>query len=349
MSTYINEHQGILPAYEDAPTLLKGFLVYLRVRKNRTEKTVNAYYVDLRLFLRFLMVTHDYAKSSSLNFQDVDISSCPDELILSVTPEDIDAFLYYSATEMDNQVKRRARKLSAIKSFYRYLTNQAKALTHDPAADVEAPSLREKPQPVYMTYDQCLQLLGSIHTEATSRDHCIITLFLNSGVRISELVGLDLSRVFLKEGYFIVLGKGRKERTVYLTAAAKQSLERYLEDRSFYKGIVDEKAVFVSQRTGKRLTARGVQVMVEKALKNAGLGGLKLSPHKFRHTAATLMYDAGTDILTVSNVLGHKSVATSEIYTHLHGEKLREAVASSPLSAVDVEGNTMEPPEKEEP
>lgn len=336
-STYINVYQGILPEYADSPPSLKDFIKYLRTRKNRSEATVNSYYKDLRLYVRFLMVSRGLLPSYSGNdFENVDISKCPDDIILSAKPKDIDDFLYFSVSTLRNAPQTMARKLSAIKTFYRYLCKQAHLISVDPSVDVEGPNLKKNNrQPVYLTYEQCLQLLNSIDTESSSRDYCIISVFLNTGIRISELVGLDMKHINLSDGKMKVLGKGNKERDVYLNNAAQVALKRYLEDRALYRQIIDEHAVFVSERTGRRLTARGIEVMVEKVLSKAGLGGLKFSPHKFRHTAATMMYGGGTDILAVSKVLGHESVATSEIYTHLQDKTLKEAVASSPLSSIE--------------
>lgn len=337
MSTYINKDKNILPEYSElAPELLVKYLAYLSLRKNRTDQTVNSYFVALRMFIRYIMTSKGIVDSADASFSDVEIRDCSEDLILGASADDIESFLMYCAATLKNGPDAVAQKLSSIKSFYGYLAQKAHLIASNPADDVERAGKKPKRLPVFMTEEQCIQLLDSMSNSdsaAASRDFCIITLFLNCGMRISELVGIDLDKINIKQGYIRIIGKGNKERMAYLNKASASALLRYLEDRNLYPHLEDdEKALFVSPRTGNRLTVRAVQQMVEKELLKAGLAGLKLSPHKFRHTAATLMYQAGTDIVELQQVLGHESISVTEIYTHCGEKAVIDAVRNAPLA-----------------
>ena len=336
MSTYINKDKEIYPDYADAPEILLQYLSYQSLRKNRSIQTVNAYFIAIRMFIRYVMTSRGVCDSASPQFSDVDIKDCPESLILSVTPDDIESFILYCAGTLKNGPHVIAQKMSGIKSFYGYLTDKAHKIAVNPTAEVESVGSKPKRLPVYMTEEQCLQLLASVGASeepTAARDYCIITLFLNCGMRISELVGIDLDKVYLKEGYIRIIGKGNKERLAYLNKASLIALMRYLEDRSLYGKVDDEEqALFVSPRTGVRLTTRAVQQMVERELKKAGLSGLNLSPHKFRHTAATLMYQAGTDIVELQQIMGHENISVTQIYTHCGEQSVIDAVKNAPLA-----------------
>lgn len=340
ISTYINKNKNILPDYEDAPEIVNRYLNHLTLRKNRSVQTVNAYYIAVRLFIRYLMTSQGLADSESVTFSDVSIKDCPEAVILGATTDDIENFLMYAATTLNNGPHSKAQKLSSIKSFYGYLYGKAHLISNDPTSEIDAAGKKPKRLPVFMTEEQCVTLLKSVSSSDSpnaSRDFCIITLFLNCGMRISELVGIDLDKIFLKEGYIRIIGKGNKERMAYLNEASYKALLRYLEDRSLYERVAkDEKALFVSPRTGTRITVRAVQAMVEKELLKAGLAGLDLSPHKFRHTAATLMYQSGSaDIVELQQVLGHESISVTEIYTHCSENAVKDAVRNAPLSSFE--------------
>lgn len=330
--TYINVNQSEFPEYDDCPDCLRKFLDYLRTTKNRSIYTVNSYYLDIRAFMRYLLIASGTIHKHCL-FNEIPTDGFPNDMLLNADKDDIDSFLTYCATHLGNKPNSRAHKLSSLKTFYGYLTRHG-MIENAPTAAVETPKKDKNRLPVYLTYDQCIALLDSIKTTQTARDYCIITLFLNCGMRISELVGIDMSHVFITEGYIRITGKGNKERLAYLNDACQAALDAYLVDRSLYKNIIDKKALFVSPRTGKRLTARGVEKMVEKCIKAAGLSGLKFTPHKFRHTAATLMHEAGVDMLTLQRILGHESVSTTEIYTHLNDQALSDAASASPLAYI---------------
>lgn len=338
-STYINLDKNIIPDYEDSPLLVQNYITYIVNRKNLSIKTANAYFIAIRMFLRYLLVQRNVCESKNPLMADVDILFCTEEIILSVTAQDIDRFTFYCSTTLRNSPSAVAQKISAIKSFYKYLRNNAHLIEVDPAEAIEPAGKKGKTLPVYLTEAQCRQLLYSVNTESASRDYCIIFLFLTCGMRISELVGIDMDKVFYKEGYIRILGKGNKERLAYLNPAAKKALAVYLEDRALYERLKDgdTHALFVSQRTGRRLTVRAVQLMVEKALKKAGLSAKQFSPHKFRHTAASLMYQAGTDIVELAEILGHESISTTQIYAHIDNSKLADAVASTGLAKLSCE------------
>lgn len=331
-NTYINAGQSIFPEYDDCPESLRKFLIYLSTQKNRSVHTVNSYYLDIKAFMRYLLIVSGMVQKNRL-FSEISVDGFPNEMLLNASQDDIESFLSYCVTRLGNQSNSMAHKLTSLRSFYGFLTRRG-MIQDNPTANVESPKIDRGRLPVYLTYDQCIALLSNIKTTQTARDYCIITLFLNCGMRISELVGIDMDRVFVTESCIRITGKGNKERVAYLNDACQAALDAYLTDRALYKNIIDEKALFVSPRTGKRLTVRGVEKMVEKCLAAAGLSGMKFSPHKFRHTAATLMHEAGADMLTLQHLLGHESVSTTEIYTHLNEQVLSDAVASSPLAYI---------------
>lgn len=330
MSTYIdparpNRHDP----YVDVPGVVIRYLKYLETILNRSPRTVNAYYIDLRGFFRFLLGfrTHVDTPWNQLDVKNLDL-----DFVKAVTQEEIYEYLYYLTNECNNKPAARARKLAAVKGLFRYLTRKENLLSFDPAENIATPGLK-KSLPKYLTLEESLELLNNIQSDFFERDYCILTLFLNCGMRLTELVTIDLSD--FKEDTIRIVGKGNKERLVYLNAACKEALRRYCDARAALPNLVDKKALFVSARTGKRLSNRRVEQIVERCLKTAGLAGRGYSPHKLRHTAATLMYRHGNvDMLALKEILGHEHVSTTEIYTHINTQQLKDAVSSSPLSRV---------------
>lgn len=333
MSTYINEHQNILPTFDEAPDFVRRFVQNFRGQKNRSYNTIKSYYVDIRSFGRYLLKIQNRPEYKGKVLDELPWELYPENL-LCATQEDIESFLFFCSMDLGNDSRTRSRKLSALKAFYSYLYRQG-MIDENPAKEAEGPDKHAKKDPIYLTYEQCLVLLDNIQTESPARDYCIITLLLNCGLRLSELINIDFDDLNMSEGYIKVTGKGNKERKAYLNEACVAALAEYFFERnSKYRNIIDSKALFVSWRTGKRLTARAVELMVQKRLAAAGLSGKHFSPHKFRHTAATLMHKGGTDLLTIKDVLGHSSTKVTEIYTHLENEELAAAVASTPLATV---------------
>lgn len=328
MSTYINPNKPITLNYEDCPVLLREFLNYMLAIKNLSKRSVNALYIDLRVFLRFLKRKRGLAGEND-DLDSITIADLPAEVICSVTRADIHEFLYYLADVRGNEAVTRSHKLASIKDLYKYLLAQG-TIAADPAALVEGPSLRgyDRKLPIYLQPEQCEKLLGSIAGEFPERDYCIIMLFLNCGLRLSELTGINLDAIMLEPPARIKIhGKGNKERIAYLSESCVAALKRYMEFRLSSEKLIDKEALFISKRTGKRMTNRGIEKMLETQLKRAGLSNIGCSPHKLRHTAASLLYQTGAaDLRTLQLVLGHESSSTTEIYTHASDDQIAEAM-----------------------
>ena len=326
--------------YSDCPTVLRDFLAYHETIKGQSPMTINEYYLDLRMFLRFmLLMRKDMPITTRL--EEIDIRTVDLNFIAGITSSDIFEFLSYLASERTQDPDHptatpgispaaRARKLSAIKSFYKYLTVRTKKLDENPVAEMEYPRLR-KSLPKYLTYDQSAALLKAVAGQNQRRDYAILMLFLNCGIRRSELVGLNLSDVY--EDRIRVVGKGNKERFVYFGTSCRKAIDAYLAERR-EKVLTDDRALFGS-RNGNRLTVTAVHRLVKKHLLAAGLDSTQFSAHKLRHTAATMMLSGGVDVKTVQEVLGHENLNTTQIYTHIENTELKLAATANPLSQLD--------------
>ena len=321
--------------YADAPQILKDFLTYHETIKGQSQRTISEYYLDLRMFLRFIKLMRNDMPIHT-NLDEIDISDITVEYIRSITSSDVFDFLSYLANDRNDGIESaaRARKLSAIKSFYKYLTVRTKQLTENPVADLEYPKLR-KSLPKYLTLEQSSKLLQAVSGQNEKRDYAILMLFLNCGIRRSELVGLNLSDVY--EDRIRVIGKGNKERIVYFGTACRKAIDAYLVERN-KKVLSDNKALFGS-REGNRITVTAVHRLVKKAFLQAGLDATQFSAHKLRHTAATMMLSGGVDVKTVQEVLGHENLNTTQIYTHIENTELKIAAEANPLSKLDFSEN----------
>ncbi len=312
------------------PEFLNDYLVHIKVVKMLSERTIQEYYLDTRLFLKYY---HNLKHDCTDNIEDVDISGMTTADLKQITLSDIYNFIFYTADERHNADKARYRKLSALRSFFKYLTKSTHILAEDPTKDIEVP-VPKQALPKFLSLNESLRLLASADSTDSKRDYCILTLFLNCGMRLSELVGIDIRDIDFTEKRLKVLGKGNKERMVYLNSACLDALNSYLEDRTANKKAAAEPALFISNQN-KRISKRRVQQIVENSLREAGLDGKGITTHKLRHTAATLMYQYGdADVLTLKELLGHASVSTTEIYTHLSDDNVRSAVESNPLANV---------------
>lgn len=326
--------------YNDCPQILKEFLIYHETIKGQSPLTISEYYLDLRMFLRFIkLMRNDMPINTDLetiNIKDVDLS-----FIRSIDTSEIFDFLSYLANDRainpespapdyGISASARARKLSAIKSFYKYLTVRTKQLTENPVADLEYPKLR-KSLPKYLTIEQSAALLQAVSGPNEKRDYAILMLFLNCGIRRSELVGLNLTDVY--EDRIRVVGKGNKERFVYYGSSCRKAIDAYLQERS-QKVLTDNRALFGS-RDNNRISVTAVHRLVKKALMQAGLDSTQFSAHKLRHTAATMMLSGGVDVKTVQEVLGHENLNTTQIYTHIENTELKIAAEANPLSKLD--------------
>ena len=323
-SSYINE----------APEVVKDFLGYMQNIKGKSQKTVDEYYLDLRTFFRYIKVLKGCAAADA-EFDRIPIDDIDIALIKTISLTDIYSFMDYSIKERQNNAKTRSRKTSSIKSFFSYIANKKCLIAVNPAEELEVPKVK-KSLPKFLTLEQSIELLNSVDGKYKERDYCILTIFLNCGLRLSELVGLNINDVNLNSGVMTVTGKGDKQRIVYLNDACVAALKSYISVRP--NDIKDKKALFIS-RINKRMGTQAVQDVVYKYLKKIGLDGNGYSVHKLRHTAATLMYQHGNvDIRVLQEMLGHENLGTTEIYTHLSSEQLENAAAANPLSKIKSRG-----------
>lgn len=312
---------------EEAPIIVQDFLNYMETIQGKSQKTTKEYYYDLRLFLRFMKL-HKGMVDKDVDIDTIDIADASIEDIKQITLSDLYAFMSYVSRERDNNANSRARKVAALKSFFNYLTNKAKLLKYNPASELESPKAMKR-LPKYLNIEESKKLLDSIEGDNRQRDFAIITLFLNCGLRLSELVDININKI--KNDTLTVIGKGDKERTIYLNKACLRAIDAYLRVRPT-EGVKDKNALFLSERK-QRISNKTVQYIVKKYIKNAGLDPQRYSTHKLRHTAATLMYKHGNvDIRALQEILGHQSISTTQIYTHVDNQQLKSAVDSNPLA-----------------
>ncbi len=315
---------------EILPPYVVEFLNYYSVIKNRSSLTVVEYATDIATFLRFLSVIRGLSDKNT-PFEEIDVRNMPIDVVASVTLNDAYMFLVYCKDDRGNNERTRARKATSLRNFYKYLSVQKKLIDENPLHELDSPKLK-KTLPKYLTLDESLNLLNHVEGKYKERDYCILTLFLNCGMRLSELVSLNLSDI-RSNNTIVVTGKGNKERTIYLNDACIDAINAYLPYRPV-DGVNDKNALFISRQKG-RISPKTVQYIVKSTLEKAGLGDRELSTHKLRHTAATLMYQYGNvDVLAIKEILGHESLSTTQIYTHIMDEQLKIAAASNPLSNV---------------
>lgn len=313
----------------ELPPLVVNYLNYLGGTLNKSQLTVLEYGSDLRLFYRFLKVYKKLVPADT-EFEKIDISDIDKNFICSVTLEDAYAFLAYCRTKRNNDSNARARKAVAIKRFYRYLEVQSILTDKNTIAFLDAPK-NKKALPKYLSLEQSVNLLNAVEGKNSKRDFCILTLFLNCGLRLSELVGINISDISFDNRTLRVLGKGNKERIVYLNDTTINAVNDYLKVRP-KDAVKDRDALFISNRR-TRISRENVQKMVDKYLEKIGLKNMGYSVHKLRHTAATLMYQYGnTDVLQIKTLLGHENLSTTEIYTHVYDEQVKNAVDNNPLN-----------------
>lgn len=318
------------------PPLVREFASYKAVIQNASERTISEYLLDLRTFFRFLLARDADIDVSSEDFEKIDISGVDLEYIKNITTEDIYEFLLYTDGVRGNMAAAKSRKLSSIKGFFKYLHIKRMMLETNPAINIEAPK-KKQALPKFLSMEESLMLLEAVRNDTESksrvRDYAIITLFLNCGMRVSELVGIDLSDVDRDLRSLTVTGKGNKQRIVYLNSACKEALSEYYDERLGEKyARVESKALFLSNRE-QRISVKTVQWLVYKYLELAGLESKHYSVHKLRHTAATLMYQTGeVDVRVLKDILGHEQLNTTQIYTHVSDRSMEEAMEHNPLS-----------------
>jgi len=311
--------------FHDAPQIIKDFLNYQLVIQNKSKNTVHEYYYDLRTFFRYLKNKKN--PQDDLLFEEIKIDDVDIALIKSISIGDLYGYMSFINVERDNDASARARKVSSIKAFFKYLNEKAGLIDENPTLKLETPKLR-KTLPTYLTLEESQNLLKAVNGPDLERDLCIITLFLNCGMRLSELIGINISDI--KQDTIRILGKGNKERTVYLNKSCNIAINNYLRVRP-NDNVLDKDALFIS-RNKKRISNRMVQTIVKKHIEAAGLDASKYSPHKLRHTAATLMYQyADADIRVLQEILGHENLNTTQIYTHVENKQLKDTTMKHPL------------------
>ena len=322
--------------YQGCPPIILEFLLYLETIRNLSSRTVEAYWIDLRTFFRYLYMARGIVDKDS-EFGEISIEDLAIDFIKTITQLEIYEYLHFTMSSRDNNASTRSRKISALRSYFKYLTIKAHKLEDNPVKDLEVPALK-KSLPRYLSLDESVSLLNAVDGDFATRDYCILTLFLNCGMRLSELCGININDIH--EETITITGKGNKPRQVYLNTACKKAIARYFRDRNKRTyAHKDRQALFLS-RTGSRLTPRRVEQIVNGYIQKAGLEGQGYTVHKLRHTAATLMYRYGdVDILTLKEILGHAHTSTTEIYTHLDDKRLKEAADSSPLSELEFGDN----------
>lgn len=315
---------------KEAFPILKDYLFYLQTIKEKSSKTVDEYFIDLRTFFRFIKYKRGFVPKDTpmcdIKIDDVDV-----ELLRSISLFDAYEFMDYVKTERLNNSSTRLRKTSALKGFFNYICAKKHIIDTDPFTELESPK-QKKSLPKYLTLEQSIELLDAVDGSHKERDYCIITLFLNCGLRLSELVGLNVTDI-RPDNTARVTGKGNKERIIYLNDACVSAINEYLKKRPS-DGLHDRNALFISNQLN-RMSSVTVQKMVYKYLKKIGLDAQGYSCHKLRHTAATLMYQHGNvDIRVLKEILGHENLGTTEIYTHLNSQQMEDAAKSNPLSKV---------------
>ena len=326
----------------DNPIFLNDFLDYSSSILYKSPNSIKEYNYDIAHFLKFIKFrfrmsdTRDKTEIKTIKINDIDLKT-----IEKITLEDIHAFLAYLKDVYNSKPATIARKVSTIRIFFQYLCNKTKKIPTNPAQDLESPK-QEKRLPKYLSLEQSKQLLKTAiqpqekshgNHDNSIRNYAIITLFLNCGMRLSELVGINIKDISFEDNKLNVIGKGNKERTIYLNDACQKAIKSYLSVRPVdgVKGT-DRDALFLSEQK-KRISNRTIQYIVKEELRLAGIDPNKYSVHKLRHTAATLMYKYGNvDIRALQELLGHESIATTQIYTHVDNEQVRDAVEKNPLA-----------------
>lgn len=317
------------------PKRVIEFLNYLENVKGKSLNTIKGYSVDLGLFFKFLKVYKGLENNIELEkIEEVEISELGDNFIKDITLSDIYAFLAFLEKVRNNSAYARARKVATLKSFFKFLNSKIKLIDENPTVELESPKINKR-HPVYLTLEQSITVLNSMDKTNKNyyRDYCILTLFLNCGMRLSELCNIQIEKI--KGDTLTIIGKGNKERTVYLNEASIAAIENYLKNRNDLKATEEAKKYLFLSSKYRPINKRSVEMLVKKHIENAGFKDQKYTPHKLRHTAATLMYKYGNvDIRSLQNILGHENISTTQIYTHVDDETLRKAVNTNPLSNI---------------
>ena len=317
---------------EEMPQLVRQFALYERNVNGRSPRTVEEYCLDLRTFFRFICVRRGLV-SKETSWDRISLCELVDlDLIRTITTTDLFEFMNYAADERNNSANTRARKTITLRGFFKYLCTHEKLIENNPAENLPSPRTA-KALPHFLSLQQSMDLLKAVDGPFKERDYCILVLFLNCGMRLSELVGIDLNDIEYDTHMIRITGKGNKQRMVYLNDACLEAIRRYLVVRPKDQ-VSDRNALFLSNRR-QRISPKTVQHLVKKYLGEIGLDQKGYSVHKLRHTAATLMYQYGdVDIRVLKDILGHENLGTTEIYTHVSDKQMEEAAKANPLSKI---------------
>lgn len=339
MSTYIKPGKAL--EYDNAPDWLIAYMRYRRTVLGNTPTSVMTFFGNLREFGQWVQAYKITGRQpqKAAELRKIDILDLPLTVVVEITKNDIETYLYFLTDVLGNEARTRNKKLVAIQCFYDYLLDQQEAmgisLGENPASRIRRPKTARK-QPVYLPEDDTTALLEGVSGENAVRDYAVLLLLLSSGLRVSEAVGIDMKDLNLDNRTCRIRGKGNKERIINLTPPCCRAIRKYLEE---YRGLLqglETDALFVSKRYMNRLTTRSVQKMMQKHTINAKLGGKGYTPHKLRHTTGTTLAKDGVDLLVIQQVLGHENPATTEIYTHLGQEDVAKAVRDSSLGLLGI-------------
>lgn len=317
---------------QSCPSVIRDFLTYNEAIKGKSSRSVEGYFLDLQTFFRYILSVRGLV-DKEVEFENIDISSVDISLIKTITLSDLYAFLVFCKNDRDNNTATRARKTSTLRIFFKYLSSNTHQIEENPALMLEAPKVKQS-LPKHLTLEDSLELLNAVDGNNKQRDYCILTLFLNCGLRLAELCSLNVTDIS-NENTLTVTGKGNKERLIYLNPACQEAIKAYLAVRP-NEGlpITEKNALFVS-RNHRRISHKTVQHIVKTYLEKSGLGDMGYSTHKLRHTAATLMYQHGdVDIRVLKDILGHANLGTTQIYTHVSDKQIKKAADSNPLANI---------------
>lgn len=310
-----------------APEPLKSFLIYLDSIQGKSPKTVDEYFYDIRSFYRFLNIK--FGVANNIEFNKIEIDNINIDMLKKVDLNLLYEYANFLNRDLGNKSRTRARKMSSLKSYFKYLHSKVKLIDENPTIDLDTVKT-EKQLPKYFTLEDSISLLDAVDERNYERDYCILTLFLNCGMRLAELVSINITDI--QGDKLVVVGKGNKERTIYLNQSCIDAIEAYMPVRNkMNPEYKDRNALFLSERNN-RISRRTVQHTVEKYVKKLGMDSHKYTTHKLRHTAATLMHQSGVDIRILQEILGHKQLSTTEIYTHINNDEIRDAVSKNPLN-----------------
>ena len=329
--------------HADVHEILRNYLNYMLVIKGRSETTVKEYYYDLRTFFRYIhAISNDL---DILNLDKINLDNFNDEILKDVSLNDMYEFIAYINNFKSTNPNYKARKVASIRSFYKYLSVTINFMENNPALNLDTPKLKKR-LPKFLTLDESINLLRSIDGMHRERDIAIFIIFLNCRLRLSELVGINISNINFEKATLRVIGKGNKERIVYLNNICLEAINNYLNVRPTDVEYNDRDALFISSKK-RRISNRMVELLAKKYFKAAGIDESNFSPHKLRHTAATIMYKEGNvDIRTLQQILGHVSISTTQIYTHINNQDMKDAADNNPFNSFDLNSATVKSDEE---